>query len=139
MAGLTRFGVSIPGSLLGDFDRLIPLKGYQNRSEAIRDLIRDSLVTEEWKEGKREMVGTISLVYSHHTRELSRILTRLQHDYYRTILSTLHIHMDEQNCLEVLVVKGKGEEIKKIGDRLIGTKGVKHGRLSLTSTGKNLK
>jgi len=135
MAGLTRFGVSIPDSLLGDFDRLIS----QNRSEAIRDLIRDSLVTEEWREGKKEMVGTISLVYNHHTRELSRILTRLQHDHYRTILSTLHIHMDVHNCLEVLVVKGKGEEIKKIGDRLIGTKGVKHGRLSLTSTGKNLK
>jgi CopG family nickel-responsive transcriptional regulator len=139
MPGLTRFGVSIPDSLLGDFDRLIAHKGYQNRSEAIRDLIRDSLVTEEWKEGKKEMVGTISLVYNHHTRELSRILTRLQHDHYRTILSTLHIHMDEHNCLEVLVVKGKGEEIKKIGDRLIGTKGVKHGRLSLTSTGKNLR
>jgi len=139
MAGLTRFGVSIPDSLLGDFDRLIAHKGYQNRSEAIRDLIRDSLVTEEWREGNREMVGTISLVYSHHTRELSRILTKLQHDHYRTILSTLHIHMDEHKCLEVLVVKGKGEEIKKIGDRLIGTKGVKHGRLSLTSTGKNLK
>ena len=139
MAGLTRFGVSIPDSLLGDFDRLIAHKGYQNRSEAIRDLIRDSLVTEEWREGNRGMVGTISLVYSHHTRELSRILTKLQHNHYRTILSTLHIHMDEHNCLEVLVVKGKGEEIKKIGDRLIGTKGVKHGRLSLTSTGKNLK
>ncbi len=139
MAGLTRFGVSIPDSLLRDFDRLIAQKGYQNRSEAIRDLIRDSLVTEEWREGNREMVGTISLVYSHHTRELSRILTKMQHDHYRTILSTLHIHMDEHNCLEVLVVKGKGEEIQKIGDRLIGTKGVKHGRLSLTSTGKNLR
>jgi len=139
MSGLTRFGVSIPDSLLHDFDRLISQKGYQNRSEAIRDLIRDSLVTEEWKEGNREMVGTISLVYSHHTRELSRILTKMQHDHYRTILSTLHIHLDEHNCLEILVVKGKGGEIKKIGDRLIGTKGVKHGKLSLTTTGKNLK
>jgi CopG family nickel-responsive transcriptional regulator len=139
MDGLTRFGVSIPDSLLADFDRLNARKGYQNRSEAIRDLIRDSLVTEEWRAGNKEMVGTISLVYSHHTRELSRILTRLQHDHYRTILSTLHIHMDKHHCLEVLVVKGKGEEIQKIGDRLIGTKGVKHGKLSLTSTGKNLK
>jgi CopG family nickel-responsive transcriptional regulator len=139
MSGLTRFGVSIPDSLLGDFDRLIARKGYQNRSEAIRDLIRDSLVTEEWKEGKKEMVGAISLVYSHHTRELSRVLTQMQHDYYQTILSTLHIHLDKHNCLEVLVVKGKAEEIKKIGDRLVGTKGVKHGKISLTSTGKNLK
>jgi CopG family nickel-responsive transcriptional regulator len=139
MAGLTRFGVSIPDSLLRDFDRLIAQKGYQNRSEAIRDLIRDSLVTEEWREGNREMVGTISLVYSHQTRELSRILTKMQHDQYKTILSTLHIHLDEHNCLEVLVVKGKGGEIKKIGDRLIGTRGVKHGKLSLTTTGKNLR
>lgn len=139
MAFITRFGVSIPDSLLGDFDRLISRKGYQNRSEAIRDLIRDSLVTEEWREGKKEMVGTIALVYSHHTRELSRILTKMQHNHYQTILSTLHIHLDEHNCLEVLAVKGKGEEIKKISERLIGTKGVKHGKLSLTTTGKNLK
>jgi len=139
MSRLTRFGVSIPDSLLADFDRLIARKGYQNRSEAIRDLIRDSLVTEEWKEGKKEMVGTISLVYSHHTRELSGILTKMQHDHYKTILSTLHIHLDEHNCLEVLAVRGKGEEIKKIGDRLVGTKGVKHGKISLTSTGKNLR
>lgn len=138
MTGLTRFGVSIPDSLLGDFDRLIGRKGYQNRSEAIRDLIRDSLVTEEWNEGKREMVGTIALVYSHHTRELSRMLTKMQHDHFQTILSTLHIHLDEHNCLEVLVIKGKGEELQKISDRLIGIRGVKHGKLSLTSTGKNL-
>ena len=139
MTGITRFGVSIPDSLLKDFDRLIGRKGYQNRSEAIRDLIRDSLVKEEWKEGRKELVGTIAIVYNHHTRELLRILTEMQHQYYKTILSTLHIHLDEHNCLEVLVVKGKGEEIKRIGDRLIGTKGVKHGKLSLTTTGKNLR
>jgi len=138
MALITRFGVSIEESLLKNFDRLISRKGYQNRSEAIRDLIRDSLVTEEWREGKKEMVGTIALVYSHHTRELSRILTKMQHNHYQTILSTLHIHLDEHNCLEVLAVKGKGEEIKKISDRLIGTKGVKHGKLSLTTTGRDL-
>jgi CopG family nickel-responsive transcriptional regulator len=139
MSGLTRFGVSIPSSLLKDFDGLIGGKGYQNRSEAIRDLIRDSLVKEEWREGKQEMVGTVALVYSHHTRELSRLLTRMQHDHYKTILSTLHIHLDEHNCLEVLVVKGRGGEIKKISDRLIGIRGVKHGKLSLTTTGKNLR
>ena len=139
MSGLTRFGVSIPSSLLKDYDRLIEGKGYQNRSEAIRDLIRDSLVKEEWREGKQEMVGTVALVYSHHTREISRLLTRMQHDHYKTILSTLHVHLDEHNCLEVLVVKGKGGEIKGISDRLIGIRGVKHGKLSLTSTGKNLR
>jgi CopG family transcriptional regulator, nickel-responsive regulator len=139
MSGLTRFGVSIPNSLLKDFDRLIAQKGYGNRSEAIRDLIRDSLVKEEWREGKQEMVGTVALVYSHHTRELSRLLTRMQHDHFKTILSTLHIHLDEHNCLEVLVVKGKGGDIKNISDRLIGIRGVKHGKLSLTTTGKNLR
>jgi CopG family transcriptional regulator, nickel-responsive regulator len=139
MSGLTRFGVSIPDSLLGDFDRLIARKGYQNRSEAIRDLIRDSLVQDQWREGNDEMVGTIVLVYSHHTRELSCLLTKLQHDYFRTILSTLHIHLDEDNCLEALVVRGKGKDIQRISDRLIGTKGVKHGKLSLTTTGKNLR
>jgi CopG family nickel-responsive transcriptional regulator len=138
MSLVSRFGVSIEENLLKKFDRLISRKGYQNRSEALRDLIRESLVQEEWEAGKKETVGTIAIVYSHHTRELSRTLTDMQHRYYRSILSTLHIHLDEHNCLEVLVVKGKGEDIKKISDRLIGTKGVKHGRLSLTTTGKNL-
>ena len=138
MPAITRFGVSIEERLLKTFDRLITEKGYQNRSEAIRDLIRDSFVQAESKEGTKEMVGTIAIVYSHHTRELSRTLTDMQHRYYKTILSTLHIHLDKDHCLEVLVVRGKGEELKKIGDRLIGTKGVKHGKLSLTSTGQNL-
>jgi CopG family nickel-responsive transcriptional regulator len=138
MALITRFGVSIEESLLKEFDRLIARKGYSNRSEALRDLIRESLVQEEWEEGKKETVGTIAIVYSHHTRELSRNLTDMQHRYYQSILSSLHIHLDEHNCLEVLVVKGRGKDIKKISDRLIGTKGVKHGKLSLTTTGKNL-
>jgi len=138
MSLVSRFGVSIEENLLKKFDRLISRKGYQNRSEALRDLIRESLVQEEWEEGKKETVGTIAIVYSHHTRELSRTLTDMQHRYYRSVLSTLHIHLDEHNCLEVLVVRGKGEDIKKISDRLIGTKGVKHGKLSLTTTGKNL-
>jgi len=138
MSLVSRFGVSIEENLLTKFDRLISRKGYQNRSEALRDLIRESLVQEEWEEGKKETVGTIAIVYSHHTRELSRTLTDMQHRYYRSILSSLHIHLDEHNCLEVLVVRGKGADIKKISDRLIGTKGVKHGRLSLTTTGKNL-
>jgi len=139
MAFITRFGVSLEESLLKNFDHLISRKGYQNRSEAIRDLVRESLVQEEWEEGKKETIGTIAFVYSHHTRELSRTLTDMQHRYYQSILSSLHIHLDEHNCLEVLVVKGRGAEIKKISDRLIGTKGVKHGKLSLTTTGKNLK
>ena len=137
MPGITRFGVSIPSSLLTNFDHLIQQKRYPNRSEAIRDLIRDRLVMQEW-ESNRETMGTITIVYNHHTRELSRVLTNLQHEFYRAIISTLHVHLDQHNCLEVLVVKGKGNELKKISDRLIGTKGVKHGSLSLTTTGRNL-
>jgi CopG family transcriptional regulator, nickel-responsive regulator len=139
MGGITRFGVSIDGTLLKNFDRLIAQKGYENRSEALRDLIRDNLVREEWEVGNQETVGTIALVYNHHTRELTRALTELQHRFFKTILSTTHVHLDEHNCLEVLILKGKGKDIKNISDRLIGTRGVKHGKLSLTTTGKNLR
>jgi CopG family nickel-responsive transcriptional regulator len=139
MAGVTRFGVSIDGTLLKSFDQLITRKGYRNRSEALRDLVRDNLVQEEWEAGHQETVGTIALVYNHHTRELTRVLTDLQHRFYKTILSTTHVHLDEHNCLEVLILKGKGKDIKNISDRLISTRGVKHGKLSLTTTGKNLR
>jgi CopG family nickel-responsive transcriptional regulator len=138
MSDLTRFGVSIENQLLKRFDRLIVRKGYTSRSEAIRDLIRDHLVQEEWKQGTKETVGTITLVYNHHTRELSDSLTHLQHDHYQHIVSSMHVHMDEHNCLEVLVVKGNASRVKQIADRLIGTKGVKHGKLTLTTGGKGL-
>ena len=137
MSEITRFGVSLPNSLLTNFDQLIQQKGYQNRSEAIRDLIRDRLVKQEW-ESNKETVGAITIVYNHHTRELSKVLTDVQHEFYKAIISALHVHLDHHNCLEVLVVKGKGNELKKMSDRLIGTKGVKHGNLSLTTNGKNL-
>lgn len=136
---ITRFGISLEKALIEGFDNLIKKKGYSNRSEAIRDLIRDSLVMEEWEAGNVETVGTITLVYSHHTRELADTLTDLQHHYHTAIISAMHIHLDEHNCLEVLVVKGKGKDIRKISDRLIGTKGVKHGKLTVTTTGKHLK
>jgi len=136
---ITRFGISLEKALIERFDSLIRKKGYANRSEAIRDLIRDSLVMEEWEAGNVETVGTITLVYSHHTRELADTLTELQHHYHTAIISAMHIHLDQHNCLEVLVVKGKGSVIKNIADRLIGTKGVKHGKLTLTTTGKHLK
>lgn len=136
---ITRFGVSLDADLRKDFDRLISKKGYPNRSEAIRDLIRNSLVQEEWEAGDKETIGTITIVYSHHTRELVDVLTDLQHHFYSSIVSSIHVHLDEHNCLEVLVVRGKGTDIKKIADRLIGTKGVKHGRLTMTTTGKALR
>lgn len=135
---LTRFGISLEEDLLRQFDQLIGRKGYSNRSEAIRDMIRDSLVKQEWEEGNRETVGAITLVYSHDTRELTDTLTNMQHHFHTATVSTLHVHLDEHNCLEVLVVRGKGKDIKKIADRLIGTKGVKHGKLTITTTGKKL-
>ncbi|MBI5749977.1 MAG: nickel-responsive transcriptional regulator NikR [Nitrospinae bacterium] len=135
---ITRFGISLDEGLLKRFDRLISEKGYANRSEAIRDLIRDSLVKDEWEEGTKEAVGTITLVYSHHTRELPDTLADLQHHFYTSIVSAMHVHLDKHNCLEVLVVRGKARDIKKIADRLIGTKGVKHGKLSVTTTGREM-
>ncbi len=134
-----RFGISLENILLERFDRLIKKKSYTSRSEAIRDLIRDNLVREEWEKGEKQTVGTITIVYSHHTGELMNTLTDLQHHFHDSIISSMHVHLDEHNCLEVLVVKGKGKDIKKVADRLIGTKGVKHGKLSLTTTGKHLK
>jgi len=135
---VTRFGVSLDESLLKRFDRLIARKGYANRSEAIRDLIRDSLVSEQWEAGREETAGTITLVYSHDTRELTDTLNEIQHHHHAAVISTMHIHLDGHNCLEVLVVRGKGREIKKIADRIIGTKGVIHGKLTLTTTGRGL-
>ena len=136
---LIRFGISLDRILLERFDRLIDKKDYSSRSEAIRDLIRDSLVMEEWESATAETVGTITIVYSHDTRELADTLTDLQHLFVRSIISSMHIHLDEHNCLEVIVVKGKVKDIKAIADRLIGTRGVKHGKLTVTTTGKHLK
>ena len=132
-----RFGVSLDHHLLEGFDRLIKDKKYFNRSEAIRDLIRDQLVEEEWKFGEK-VVGTITIVYDHDIRELGETLAHLQHIYHKAVKSTLHVHLDERNCMEVLVVVGKGAAVKAIADRLIGTKGVKHGKLTMTTTGKTL-
>lgn len=138
MPGITRFGVSIDNDLINKFDALIERKGYPTRSEAIRDMIRDALVDQEWEAGEQETVGTITIVYNHHTRELEHALTDMQHKSFHQIISALHVHLDAHNCLEVLVVKGKSQEIKKIADRLIGTRGVKHGKLTMTTTGKEL-
>ncbi len=135
---LIRFGISLEDSLLERFDSLIEAKGYPSRSEAIRDLIRDALVMEEWKVDTSEAVGTITIVYNHEKRELTDLLTDLQHKHYDLIISSMHIHLDEHNCLEVIVVRGKVRDIKSIADRLIATKGVKHGKLLLTTTGKGI-
>jgi CopG family nickel-responsive transcriptional regulator len=138
VSGLTRFGVSLDERLLAQFDRVIARKGYTNRSEAIRDLIRESLVREQWELGTEEAVGTLTLVYDHDVPDVSDKLTDLQHAHYKTIVSALHVHLDPHHCLEVLVLRGKAKELKAIADRLIGTRGVKHGTFSATAEGRAL-
>jgi CopG family transcriptional regulator, nickel-responsive regulator len=138
MDELVRFGVSLDRRLLAEFDRHIKRRHYTNRSEALRDLIRDNLVGDEWDDDK-ETVGTITFVYDHHVRDLTSKLTDIQHDYHGQILSGMHVHLDHNHCLEVLVVKGKGTDIKKVADALVSVKGVKHGKLTMTTTGKSLR
>jgi CopG family nickel-responsive transcriptional regulator len=138
MSQTIRFGISLPQSLLSRFDRLISSKGYANRSEALRDLIREYLVEREWEGGGKETVGTVSLVYDHHKRDLSNVLTDLQHQHSHSIISVLHVHLDKHNCLEVAVIKGKPSKIRTIADRLISTKGVNYGKLTMATIGKSL-
>jgi len=139
MGEVTRFGVSLDEKLLRQFDRLIVRKGYANRSEALRDLIRESLVRDQWELGTEEAVGTITLVYDHDTRDLADKLTDLQHAHYESIVSTLHVHLDPHHCLEVLVLRGTAGTLKEIANRLIGTRGVKHGTFSATTEGRALR
>jgi CopG family nickel-responsive transcriptional regulator len=113
---VTRFGISLESPLLKRFDRLIKKKDYASRSEALRDLIRDSLVSEEWESDNTETVGTITLVYSHDTRELNDTLNDIQHHNHQLVISTTHIHLDGHNCLEVIIVKGRAEDIKAVAD-----------------------
>jgi CopG family nickel-responsive transcriptional regulator len=133
-----RFGLSADARLIKKFDALISEKGYANRSEAVRDLMRDQLVEVSWADENEEVVGTLTLVYNHDARELTQQLSDLQHHHHRYIISSLHVHLNEHNCLEVLVVHGKGKELKQICDKLIGTKGVKHGKLVMSTTGHDL-
>jgi CopG family nickel-responsive transcriptional regulator len=138
MENIVRFGVAMPQDLLHKFDSFILRKNYPNRSQALRDLVRQTLVEEEWKLGDKETVGTITIVYNHHFKEISDVLTELQHHFCKEIISCLHVHLDRENCLEVLVLKGRSSRIKNIADRLIATKGVKHGKLLRTTTGREL-
>ncbi len=138
MSELSRIGVAIDTDLLEKFDRLIGERGYTNRSEAFRDLIRDELVEKTWESPDSEVVGTVTLVFDHHVRMLSEKLTDMQHDHHKQILSTLHVHLDHDNCLEVVVVKGQARHVQTIAEKLISTKGVKHGRLTITTSGLEL-
>ena len=138
MGELSRIGVAIDSELLDKFDKLIEGRGYTNRSEAFRDLIRSELIEQSWQDPGTPVVGTVTLVYNHHVRMLSDKLTSVQHDHFHAVLSTLHVHLDHDNCLEVLVVRGAARDVRAIADALISTKGVKHGRLTITSTGADL-
>jgi CopG family nickel-responsive transcriptional regulator len=135
---LKRFGVAVEEDLLKGFDALVSSRGYANRSEAIRDLIRDALVQRDWQSGSAEAAAAVVLVYDHHRRELQARLTELQHQAHDRIISTMHAHLDHDNCIEVVLLRGKPAELEQIGDRLIATRGVKHGRVVSTSMGKHL-
>jgi len=136
--GVVRFTVSVPQKLAKQLDRMTREKGYDNRSLAVADMIRDQLVEHHQNYGDRDIAGTITLVYDHHKQHVQAALTDIQHDHHDVIISTLHVHLDHDNCLEVLAVRGKAGTIKKIADELIAAKGVKHGKLTVTTSGKDL-
>jgi CopG family nickel-responsive transcriptional regulator len=138
MSDLSRIGVAIDAALLAQFDELIARRGYTNRSEAFRDLIRDQLIEKTAERPDSIVVGTVTLVYDHHVRLLSERLNEMQHQAFHNVLSTLHVHLDHDHCLEVMVLKGKSSAVRKMADALISTKGVKHGRLTITTTGAEL-
>jgi len=131
---ITRFGVSIEPDLLNKFDKIIKKKSYTNRSEAIRDLIRKNIIIEGSSDPDTEGLGTLTMIYDHHVVPLTNRLLELQHDHHHEILTTTHIHVDHDNCLEVLVLKGKTGEIKKLADSIKALKGIKHGELVLTNS-----
>ena len=135
MDELVRFGVSLEKELLEKFDKHIKSKNYPNRSEALRDLIRQELIAKEWQ-GAGEIAGAITLVYNHHKRELVNRLTDIQHNFSEIIISTQHIHLDHDNCLEIVALRGNPKQAQRLMDTLKAVKGMKHGTLSMSTTGK---
>lgn len=139
MGKLVRFGVAMDEELLGRFDELVARRGTAaNRSEAVRDLVRDTLVDEQWEAPDEEIVGTITMVFDHHANDLAEKLDSLQHAHHDKVVSSMHVHLDAHNCLEVIVVRGASGQIRTIAEALLGTKGVKHGKLVTTTTGRHL-
>ena len=136
---LVRFSVTAPEDLLHKFDDQIARRGdVANRSEAIRDLIRGSLVKEELRTPDEQVIGSLTMIYDHHTGDLTRRLDEVQHDYTAEIVSTMHVHLDHHNCLEILALKGRGARVYELADRLLGLRGVKHGELTCAATGQSL-
>jgi len=138
MSELVRFGVSLEKSLLDKFDRLIRGRRYTNRSEAIRDLIRQELIKKTWAED-REVAGAVTFLFDHHQRDLLNRVTDIQHDYQSLIISTQHVHLDHDNCLEIVAVRGKAGSIQNLADRLKAIKGVRHCSLSMSSAGGDVR
>lgn len=134
---LKRFSISIEENLLDIFDKHIQERQYNNRSEAIRDLIRKAYTKKEW-EADKEVMGVINLVYDHHQHQLQEKVTEIQHDFHGLIVSTTHVHMDHHNCLEVIIVKGKAKEVQELSDLLLAQRGVRDGNLAMSTTGKFL-
>lgn len=137
MSSLVRTGISLERELLADFDRLIARKGYGSRSEAIRDLVREHSVEADVARNK-VIVGTLTVVYDHHQPRLSERLIAAQHHYHGKVLATTHVHLDARHCLEVVIVKGRSAEVQHLADHILSLRGVKHGKLVMTTTGKQL-
>lgn len=136
---LMRFSVAMPENLLIQFDQLVARRGLaKNRSEVIRDLVREALVEDECAELGREVMGTLTIVYNHHTTDLESKLHDIQHRYLGSIVSSMHVHLDPDNCLEVIVLRGESGDVRDIANILLGVRGVKNGKLVTTTTGKNL-
>lgn len=134
-----RLGISLDEELVARFDRRIEARGYENRSEAIRDLIRNALVEEAWRGGASgDRVAVVTLVYDHDSHALAQRLTHVQHEHFGAVVASLHVHLDEHNCLEVLILRGRGDEILRMGEALVATRGVKHGRVVPATTGKEV-
>lgn len=137
MSKLVRFGISLGKDLLDRFDALIAARGLASRSEAFRDLIRGALVEEEWRAGG-EVAGAVTLVYDHHKKDLVNRLTEIQHDAHRVIVSTQHIHLDRDHCLEIIAVRGRAADVRRLADSLRSVKGVLQGTINMTSAGRKL-
>jgi CopG family nickel-responsive transcriptional regulator len=136
---IKRFGVSLEKDLLKEFDTMIQKKGYLNRSEALRDLIRDALVKEEWLEGKEETTAVVMIIFNHHQYDLAQKITGIQHSNHNTVIASMHSHLDEHNCLEVILLKGPGNKLQELANGIISTNGIKFGRFIPASTGRVLK
>jgi CopG family nickel-responsive transcriptional regulator len=138
MSELIRLSLSIEEPLYKQLEKLVDASGYQNRSEFIRDMIRDRLVSDEWKTLNHEVIGTITLVYDHHKRELSEKLTELQHEHHHQVMATTHLHLNRELCAEMIMVKGCPEDVRKLSNQLRKQKGVLHSGLTMSSTGQKL-